>query len=323
MGNKIILNETTDPWRNLALEELIMDSVGSGDIILYLWQNQNTVVIGKNQNAWKECRWEQLEADGGRLARRSSGGGAVFHDIGNLNFTFAADPYMYDLERQLDVIIAACRKCGINAEFTGRNDITVDGRKFSGNAFRHTQRCSMQHGTLLIDTDTEKVAKYLTPAKAKLLSKGVASVRARIANLVEFNPKLTTGIMKQAVAEQFSKEYGPASYKDYSDFTSDKLDFLYSKYSSREWRYGLIDSFDAEIETRFPWGGIQIMLNHKNGLIDNARVYTDSMDPVLAVRLENILIGCSYGEAMSSEIENKSCGTDQLLDIAAFLRKIL
>ena len=321
MVNKIILNRTTDPWRNLALEELIMDSSGPGDMTLYLWQNQNTVVIGKNQNAWKECRWEQLEADGGCLARRSSGGGAVFHDLGNLNFTFAADPNVYDLKRQLGVIIAACRKCGINAEITGRNDITAYGRKFSGNAFRHTPSCSMQHGTLLVDTDTEKLGKYLTPAKAKLSSKGVTSVRARVANLVEFAPLLTSDIMKQVLAEQFIEEYGTASCEDYSDFTSDKLDLLYSRYSSREWRYGLIDSFDAEIETHFEWGGIQIMLNHRNGLIENAKVYTDSMDPALAVCLESIFTGCAYGSSMSSEIEDRSCGNNQLLDIAAFLKE--
>lgn len=323
MKNKIIVNSTMDPWRNLAIEELIMDSVEPDDMVLYLWQNQNTVVIGKNQNAWKECRCELLESDGGRLARRSSGGGAVFHDIGNLNFTFAADPSRYNIERQLGVIMSACRKCGVNAEFTGRNDLTADGRKFSGNAFRRTKKCSMQHGTLLVDTDPIKISKYLAPAPAKLLSKGVTSVRSRIVNLVELNPLLTTDIMRQVIMEKFSEEYGQASYSDVTDFTSHELDLLYSRYSSWEWRYGLIASFEVELDTRFGWGDIQIMLNHNNGVVSAVKVYTDSMDPALAENLENILAGQPYGESMCAAVEKNYSGNSQFLDIAAFLRRSL
>ncbi len=138
----------------LALEEYLFDTIADNTVILYLWQNQNTVVIGKTQNAWKECHLSALEADGGKLARRPSGGGAVFHDLGNMCYTFIASSGLYCLERQLKVILEAVKALGIEAEFTGRNDITTkDGRKFSGNAFRFVKNTGLQHGTLLLDTE--------------------------------------------------------------------------------------------------------------------------------------------------------------------------
>ncbi|MGE5581860.1 MAG: lipoyl protein ligase domain-containing protein, partial [Bacillota bacterium] len=121
-----------DPWYNLAVEEMLLDTVGENQCLLYLWQNQNTVVIGKNQNPWKECQTAVLEQEGGYLARRLSGGGAVFHDLGNLNFTFLMNRAGYNLQKQLGVILAAVKELGIPAEINGRNDLIAGGRKFSG-----------------------------------------------------------------------------------------------------------------------------------------------------------------------------------------------
>ena len=148
--NRIILGNSHSPYFNLALEECLFNEQGDDGVTLYLWQNEHTVVIGRNQNAYRECRTRLLSEEGGNLARRTTGGGAVYHDLGNLNFSFIASKQNYNLKRQLSVIIDAVGSLGINACFTGRNDITTDdGAKFSGNAFLHNRTTSIQHGTLL------------------------------------------------------------------------------------------------------------------------------------------------------------------------------
>ena len=159
---KLFESKTTEPYYNLAIEQHLLEIVSEGNCVLYLWQNENTVVIGRNQNAWKECRTTLLEEEGGRLARRLSGG-AVFHDRGNLNFTFLLPTAEYDLERQIEVIRRACAALGVPVEKSGRNDLLADGRKFSGNAFYHHEGHSYHHGTMLVDVNMEKLRRYLQP----------------------------------------------------------------------------------------------------------------------------------------------------------------
>ena len=201
----------TDPYENLALEEALLNRVRPGELILYLWQNERTVVIGRNQNPWKECRTALLEQEGGHLARRLSGGGAVFHDLGNLNFTFLMDAEDWDLPRQLTVLERACRSLGIPAQRSGRNDLLADGRKFSGNAFYKHNGRAYHHGTLMVDVDLEMVQRYLSPSRAKLESKGVNSVRSRVVNLREFVPDLTIPQLADALISALGEVYSEAS----------------------------------------------------------------------------------------------------------------
>ena len=292
---KLIISKSFDPWHNLALEEYLFRHVEKNQVILYLWQNQNTVVIGRNQNAWKECRCRQLEQDGGKLARRLSGGGAVFHDLGNLNFTFVMDRTQYDLEKQLKVVLEGVKKLDINAKFTGRNDLTVKERKFSGNAFYFEQDKAYHHGTILINVDIYKLSTYLQVSKEKIASKGVESVQSRVANLSMFQPNITIAKMKEALIESFQELYGESAEPPdtVSDSTYD-LQELYQKYSSWEWLYGKTPNFDIILETRFPWGGIELGLTLNNGLIVEAKVYSDAMNSQLIVEIASVLIHCPF-----------------------------
>lgn len=253
--NTIILGTSENPWHNLALEELLFDQEPQ-DMIFYLWQNQNTVVIGRHQNAWKECQVSLLEKEGGRLARRSSGGGAVYHDLGNLNFTFITRKETYDVKRQLSVVLRAVRSFGVEAEFTGRNDLvlTPGGEKFSGNAYRYSRSTGLHHGTILVNADMNKLSRYLAPSKEKLVSKGVESVRARVKNISEVNIEITIPLMKDALITAFFQENGAAQVFSDQVFEGPELQALEEKHSSWDWRLGKSPNFDLTLENRFAWG---------------------------------------------------------------------
>jgi len=292
----ILRTRTLDPWWNLAVEEYLLDRVERNQAILYLWQNQNTVVIGKNQNPWRECRTELLEKEGGKLARRLSGGGAVFHDIGNLNFTFLVNRENYDLERQVTVILKAVNRVGIKAEMTGRNDLTVDGRKFSGNAFCFRKSNAYHHGTILVSADMEKLSRYLQVSEEKIRSKGVESVRSRVVNLSEYKADLSIDDMARAVMEAFAEVYGgkPDVIEGVEGFEQNVLHELYKKYSSWEWRYGEAPKFDIDMTARFSWGGVEIGLQLENGIVKKAHVYSDAMDEEFIGMLPEVLTGCAF-----------------------------
>lgn len=317
MRTYYVLAEGMDPRENLALEEYIMDNCREDEVWLYLWQNKDTVVIGRNQNPWRECDMDAIKRDGITLVRRPSGGGAVFHDEGNINFTFAASKQLYNLERQLSVVLGALEKFGLHAEFSGRNDILLDGKKFSGNAFSHKANVSMQHGTLLINTDMTRLSKYLSPSKAKLSAKGVTSVRSRVCNLGDY-ADITMESLCDALVAAFEKEYAPLTARIRSG-ELDKADYqpLIDKYSSWEWTLGETPQFEATFENRFSWGEVQLCYNVKNGIIESARVFSDAMDAELIARAQEALAGCrARGEDMAAATENISA------ELAAWIREL-
>ncbi len=300
MINEIKLYESNsfDPYLNLATEQYLMETVEEDACILFLWQNQNTVVIGKNQNAWKECRTALLSEEGGFLARRLSGGGAVFHDLGNLNFTFLLPQAEYDLDRQFSVIAEAISILGLKSERSGRNDVLAEGRKFSGNAFYKNGKQAYHHGTLLIDVDMAKLGRYLNPSKAKLQAKGVDSVRSRVLNLKELSPTVTIDIMKDAMAKAFQKVYDkPMTVINDRDFDHEAIEHLRQRNASWEWNYGQKLPFSIEMEDRFPWGSITIGLQVENGVVTASKVYSDSMDWSVAPILEPVFVGCRFEKA--------------------------
>lgn len=288
----IIRSHSYDPWHNLALEEALLNDVAPHEVILYLWQNEKTIVIGRNQNAWKEARWKELESDGGKLARRLSGGGAVYHDLGNVNFTFVMDKRLYDLHRQLEVILKAVQHLGVKAEFKGRNDIIADGRKFSGNAFLTTQDAALHHGTILLNVNMEDMGKYLQVSQDKMKSKGVTSVKSRVVNLAELNSEITIEALDEALIAAFKEVYGGKGEEMLPSDVMDDLSPLYDKFSSWEWRYGRTPKFDVAYETRFDWGGVEIGFSLEDGQIAGCKIYSDAMDSLLiqsiAANLEQI-----------------------------------
>lgn len=307
----LYLGSSHDPHYNLAVEQYLMESVRDGQCVLYLWQNQNTVVIGRNQNPWVECRTTLLQEEGGTLARRLSGGGAVFHDLGNLNFTFLVPQADYDLDRQLTVIQEAVRSLGIRAERSGRNDILADGRKFSGNAFYKNGTQAYHHGTLLVDVDTTRMGRYLSPSKAKLEAKKVDSVRSRVVNLKELNPEITIDKLRTALAEAFAEVYGlPLGTILPGELDEKAVDAIYQHNRSWEWNFGQKLPFTFQCEGRFPWGGVQIILNVQNGVVEQAKVYSDAMDWSIAPGLEQALTGCRFTqEALTAAAVNEDIRT--------------
>lgn len=287
--------DNTYPYQNLAVEEYLLLHCGENECILYLWQNRNTIVIGRNQNAWKECLVSKLEEENGFLVRRLSGGGAVYHDLGNLNFTFLVRKPNYDLNKQLDVILRAVQKLGVHAEKSGRNDILVDGHKFSGNAFYEQGDYCYHHGTLMVNVNLSELSRYLTVSKEKLQSKGVDSVRARVANLSEYAPDMTVDLLREKLLEAFEKVYGlKTQTKKVEDLDAEDIAKKTEKFASWDWIFGKKLDFQYELSTRFTWGQVALQFKVKNGKIEDMNVFSDSMKPGLMQQIKEYLQNIRY-----------------------------
>lgn len=289
ISTRIICSLSNNPWYNLALEEHLLKKVKKKEIILYLWQNNNTIVIGRNQNPWKECRCKDFEESGGKIARRLSGGGAVFHDLGNLNFTFVMDKNLYNLDTQLRVILNAVNELGITANFSGRNDIVVGDKKFSGNAFYNNNTSSYHHGTILVNSNMNTLSTYLKVSKEKITSKGIESVSSRVINLKSIKKDITIDSVKESIVKNFIKIYGGNPSMEYINNNIYPLEALYNKYSSWEWIYGETPKFDVSFTNRFKWGEIDLNLKLNNGFIDSAIIYSDAMNAELIKDIEKSL----------------------------------
>ena len=296
MRNLILSGDSTHPWHNLAVEELLFESVGRRARVLYLWQNRNTVVIGRHQNAWKECRVRLLEDEGGILARRSSGGGAVYHDLGNLNFSFVTPGDSCDVKRQLEVVRRAVAAFGVAAEFTGRNDLVLaqDGAKFSGNAYRYSAEAALHHGTLMVNVALDRLGRYLAPDEGKLRAKGIDSVRSRVRNLIDLAPRITPQALAEELKGAFEREFGPAEALSMGELDAGRLRALEEKYASWEFRMGKALPFDASLDHRFQWGGVTLRMKLLNGVVAGAQVYSDAMDEAMIDRLAPALTGVRY-----------------------------
>lgn len=294
-------SEGYNPYINLSMEEKLMDNYEKGSLIFYLWQNQNTVVIGKNQCAADECNLALMRESNITLARRSSGGGAVFHDLGNLNFTFITGSDDYDIHKQLRVIQEALKTFGIESEFSGRNDLLVDGYKISGQAFLKKKGVSLHHGTLLVDVDLEHLGQYLKKDPTKLKKHGVQSHRQRVKNLKDFNEDLTIENIKISLKKAVEQVY------QVSLFNKDLIEANVEKYSSDSWLYRL--SLDGvRIKQRFDYGLLDLNLQLKDKEIVDVLINTDMMDTDLVEEIKESLIGKSFDSTLIEELKLSNKG---------------
>ncbi|WP_318436097.1 lipoate--protein ligase [Photobacterium leiognathi] len=333
---RVFISQSTQSWFNLAVEDAIFRNMPADQQVLFLWRNADTVVIGRAQNPWKECNTGKMEQDGITLARRQSGGGAVFHDLGNTNFTFMAGKPQYDKNVSTNIVLSALKTLDINAKATGRNDLVVevgeDERKFSGSAYRETMDRGFHHGTLLLNADLTRLANYLNPDKKKLEAKGITSVRSRVTNLSDINPDIHHDNVCEAIKEAFFTHYGerveveyisPENLPDMPGFSE-----KYQNQSSWEWNFGNTPQFMHSMDERFTWGGIELHLDVKKGQIIAIKTFTDSLDPAPIELLEAALLNIEYN---ASAIDNTIIAlveqypeyTDTLNDINQWLKNTI
>ncbi len=290
---KIVRAEGFMPYRNQAIEKYLLKTCKSGEAALYLWQNDKTVFIGKNQNAYTECRVAALKEDGGFLARRFTGGGAVYHDKGNLNFTFVLPEEDYDIKNQFSIIICALKSLGLPAELNGRNDMVADGRKFSGNAFYKGKNGCLHHGTVLIKTDGAAMEKYLDVSRVKLEAKGVKSVKSRVCNLSEFDPRVTAADISEAIIKAFTARYPSAGCRAIkeSGLPAAEIQRLTAEFADRNYVLGDDRHFGLRFERRYEWGVADVRLNIDGDVIEDARIYSDALDCEAVELKEKLLKG--------------------------------
>lgn len=316
--HKIYCSNSTDAYFNLSLEEYLFHHSNSKNEILYLWQNDNTVVIGHNQNPWKECNLEELERVGGKLVRRRSGGGAVYHDLGNLNFTFISNFDKNRIIQNVEMVTHVLREFGIDAVYSGKNDIEVGSFKVSGNAYFEENKMLCHHGTLLCNTDIERLAKILHVSHQKLESKGIDSVQSRIKNIGEINPHVTVECLKKALAEVFwkrrvtSRFLNPIIFYLNEDYTGSEINMrevfaLRERYESWDWNFGTSPGFNVTLSHHYPWGEVVLYLVVEDGIIKKVKVSTDALDVDLPSRIQSRVINGKFNEIQLINMLSNIC----------------
>lgn len=270
-------SRSLSPYYNLALEELLRSELLPAEAVLYLWRNEHTVVIGKHQSARHECDLEALEADGVSLARRKTGGGAVFHDAGNLNFTFLNRREDYDPGRNFEILLEALKAVGVPAVLSGRNDLTAEGLKFSGNAFFKSAFVAYHHGTLMVEVSMERLSRYLRVSPLKLRAKGVRSVQSRVVNLRQLCPALTLEALGESLQSAFAASYS-LPLQPGPRLNETRIAEIEKTFASREWILGKaagLDAASAKVEERFDWGSLLLVREGDSG---KPNLYSDALD---------------------------------------------
>ncbi|WMM23603.1 lipoate--protein ligase [Tissierella sp. MB52-C2] len=297
---KYLVNNSNDPRYNLAFEEYCFKSLDLKEDYVILWINGPAIIVGKNQNTIEEVNQDYIEENGIRVVRRVTGGGAVYHDLGNLNFSIismSAGPEKIDFKKYNIPIVKSLEKLGIKCELSGRNDMTIDGKKFSGIAQSVWKKRVLNHGTLLFDTELDVLSKALNVKQDKIESKGVKSVKSRVTNIKSYlEEDIDMAKFKEILLKNIFEMEGlePEEYK----LTQEDLDNIQKmfeeKYSTWEWNYGESPKSNYKNYKRFPFGSIDIRFNVINGLIADTKIYGDFFGVEDVSLLQDKLNGVRY-----------------------------
>lgn len=305
-----------DPRVNLAIETYLLQNMPLDEPILLFYINEPSIIIGRNQNTIEEINKEYVDEKGIHVVRRLSGGGAVYHDTGNLNFSFIMpdDSNSFrDFKKLTEPIVEALHKLGIEgAQLKGRNDLVIDDKKFSGNAMYSTNGRMFAHGTLMFDSDIEEVVKALKVKKDKIESKGIKSIRSRVTNIKDYLPTekqtMSTEDFRQAILLQI---FGVESEDQINTHELNEEDWKVINqisdeyYRNWDWNYGRSPEFNLERQKRFPIGSVEVRLDVANGLIEKAKVFGDFFGLGEIKDVEEQLIGTRYEKQALIEVIEK------------------
>ncbi len=294
---KFLRNPSTDPHYNMSFDEYCLEQFTSDDILFYLWRNRPSVIIGLNQNAYSEVNIPFIETNGIKLARRVTGGGAVYHDLQNLNYTIVGRSR--DLDRDcpgyLHLMLDALRTLGVPAEMTGRNDIVVDGRKVSGYAKRVYKDRLMIHGTLMYDVDIARLTEALSVPGSKLDAAGIASVRSRVANLKDYLPGISCiEEFQEALERILSRDYSDTSVTLTPEQEAFVMDLCKTKFSTWEWNYGHSPKAQYRQAIKLPCGTVEARCSIVRGAISGLAFGGDFIGSLPAEGIAAALEGCRF-----------------------------
>lgn len=317
-----IKNENKSPYFNLALEEYALKEIDIDQDFFILWQNENTVVVGRNQNTIEEINSKYVKEKEVNIVRRMSGGGAVYHDDGNINYTFITDSdddSKHNFEKFTRPIIDALASLGITAEFTGRNDITIDGKKISGNAQYYHQNKMLHHGTILFDVNGNILQDVLNVKADKIESKGIKSVKSRVTSISDHLEKPMTSDQLKSMLLKFILDTEDVSSKEYvlsQDDISSIEKLAEEKYSSWDWVYGRSPKFELQQSKRYKGGNIDIRLNVNKGTITDFKIYGDFFGRKEVKQIEELIVGKKYEEQEIRSVLQSIEFSDYFLNIS-------